>query len=136
MNGAAEAQGPSGSGGPLSRVLKAISGGAASLAEISTHAGLPRDSVEAAVEQLVRMGRLEATRLTAGCPDGGCGACASGHDASGTGAAGHDLAGSEVGATMGARAGTSACGPGCGADAPSPARSGPVLIGLRLRSVR
>ena len=51
------------------------------------------------------MGRLDARELTVGCPEGGCGGCASGSgDAS-----------------------------GCGAAGPSARRSGPVLVSLSAR---
>jgi hypothetical protein len=87
-------------------VLEAFRSGARSLDEVAHRAGLSRDTVEGAVDQLVRMGRLEAKELATGCPSGGCGSCASGHD---DGSA------------------------GCGAPAPGVGRAGPVLITLRLR---
>ena len=90
---------------PLHAVLAAFTGGAASLDEVSRVTGLPRDLVDAAVGHLVRMGRLSAQELTVGCPDGGCGSCASG----------------------------SGGGAGCGASGPSAARSGPVLVALTVR---
>ena len=86
---------------PLRAVLDAFSGRASTLDDVATMTGLPRDVVDAAVEHLVRVGRLSASTLTMGCPSGGCGSCASG--------------------TSGA--------PGCGAAAPGPARSGPVRPG-------
>ncbi|WP_289032688.1 FeoC-like transcriptional regulator [uncultured Arsenicicoccus sp.] len=93
-------------GGPLQQVLAAFGSGARSLDEISRRTGLSRASVDAAVDHLVRMGRVEARELAAGCPDGGCGTCASG-------SADGDA--------------------GCGADGPSRRRSGPVLVELTLR---
>jgi hypothetical protein len=90
---------------PLRSVLEAFSGGAGSRVEIAARTGLRPDVVDAAIEHLVRIGRMEAKELSTGCPAGGCGSCASG-----------------VGDA-----------PGCGASAPSPRRSGPVLVQLRLR---
>ncbi|GAB2465791.1 hypothetical protein GCM10027265_13990 [Jatrophihabitans fulvus] len=83
-------------------VLDAFAGGAASRHDVCARTGLSRDVVDAAIEHLVRMGRLEARELTVGCPDGGCGSCAPGHGSS----------------------------PGCGASAPSSGRTGPVLVTL------
>jgi hypothetical protein len=93
------------SGSPLRAVLDAFSGGASTLDDVAAITGLPRDVVDAAVEHLVRVGQLSASTLTVGCPSGGCGSCASG----------------------------TSSGPGCGAAAPGPARSGPVLVALSLR---
>lgn len=91
---------------PLTEVLAAIAGGARSLAVVSERTGLGRDIVDAAVDHLVRTGHLEARTLGPGCPESGCGSCASG-------------------AVDGS--------PGCGATGPSPARSGAVLVTLSLR---
>ncbi len=91
---------------PLTAVLAAFEGGARSLDEVGTRTGLSRDVVSAAVEHLVRLGRIEAKELAIGCPSAGCGSCASG-TADGT--------------------------PGCGAPQPSGQRSGPVLVTLSLR---
>jgi FeoC like transcriptional regulator len=88
--------------GPLRRVLAAFTAGAGSLDEVAHQSGLDRELVDAAVDQLVRLGRLSAKELSVGCPDSGCGGCASGHGDQ----------------------------PGCGAPGPSSARSGPVLIAL------
>ncbi len=49
-----------------------------SRAEVGRMTGLRADVVDAAVEHLRRMGRLRADPVTTGCPDGGCGTCASG----------------------------------------------------------
>ncbi|MGN6608625.1 MAG: FeoC-like transcriptional regulator [Jatrophihabitans sp.] len=89
---------------PLRSVLDAIADGARSRHDLVTRTGLPLDVVDAAVEHLVRIGRLESTELAAGCPGGGCGSCASG-----------------VGDT-----------PGCGASGPSPVRSGRALVQIGL----
>jgi hypothetical protein len=90
---------------PLRSVLTAFETGARSRAEVCDRTGLRRDVVDAAIEHLLRMGRLDARELTTGCPDGGCGSCASG----------------------------SGGAPGCGAPAPSAGRSGPVLVSLTVR---
>lgn len=92
--------------GPLTRVLDAISAGAGTLASIGDATGLSRDVVDASVRHLVRLGRLEASELSMGCPGGGCGSCAS--------ATPHGDA-------------------GCGASGPSDARRGPALVALTLR---
>ena len=91
---------------PLTAVLQAFAEGASSLDEISLRTALARDVVQASVEHLTRMGRIEAKELSMGCPSGGCGGCASGH-ADGSS--------------------------GCGADGPSVDRRGPVLVQLSLR---
>lgn len=96
-------------GGPLVAVLAAFEAGCRSLDEVGRRAGLSRDVVDAAVEHLVRLGRVEAKELAIGCPSGGCGTCASG---------------------------TAEGAAGCGAAGPSPARSGPVLVTLSLRRER
>ncbi|WP_409484962.1 FeoC-like transcriptional regulator [Arsenicicoccus dermatophilus] len=92
--------------GPLRQVLVALESGAGSLDQVARSTGLPRSSVDAAVDHLVRMGRLDARELASGCPDGGCGSCASG---------------------------TVDGVSGCGSDAPSRRRSGPVLVQLSVR---
>ncbi|MFV0451321.1 MAG: FeoC-like transcriptional regulator [Propioniciclava sp.] len=61
--------------GPLSRVLAELTDGVGSLAEVSRRTGLGVDVVQASVDHLVRMGRLQADTLAAGCPGGGCGVC-------------------------------------------------------------
>jgi hypothetical protein len=93
------------SGTPLRSVLTAFEDGALSRAEVCDRTGLRRDVVDAAIEHLLRLGRLDARELAVGCPDGGCGTCASGHGDS----------------------------PGCGASGPSARRSGPVLVSLSVR---
>ncbi|WP_181833834.1 FeoC-like transcriptional regulator [Acidipropionibacterium virtanenii] len=94
------------SGGPLSQVLSAFREGAGSLDQIAERTGLPGTIVRTSVGHLIRMGRIQAKELSAGCPGGGCSSCASA-TAEGT--------------------------PGCGAAGPSPLRRGPVLVELRLR---
>ena len=90
---------------PLRSVLTAFEEGAHSRTDVCTTTGLRRDVVDAAIDHLLRMGRLDAKELATGCPDGGCGTCASGHGDS----------------------------PGCGASGPSARRSGPVLVSLSVR---
>jgi FeoC like transcriptional regulator len=90
---------------PLRSVLTAFEDGARSRADVCTATGLRRDVVDAAIEHLLRMGRLDARELAVGCPSGGCGSCASG-----------------VGDA-----------PGCGAPGASARRSGPVLVSLSVR---
>lgn len=91
--------------GPLVAILDSFTSGARSLDEICRITGMPADIVRAGIDHLVRTGRLQAKSLTAGCPSGGCGSCASG---------------------------TLDGAPGCGAATPSPARSGPVLVQLTM----
>lgn len=91
---------------PLRSVLDAFTSGARSRADLERVTGLRADVVDAALDHLVRMGRVEARELSTGCPTGGCGTCASGVDDA----------------------------PGCGASGPSPQRRGPVLVQLSLRS--
>jgi hypothetical protein len=86
-------------------VLGAFEHGARSRADVCTATGLRRDVVDAAIEHLLRLGRLDARELAVGCPDGGCGTCVSGDGDS----------------------------PGCGASGPSARRSGPVLVALSVR---
>lgn len=90
---------------PLRSVLAAFEDGARSRTDVAASTGLRRDVVDAAIEHLLRMGRLDAKELAVGCPDGGCGSCASGHGDA----------------------------PGCGASGPSARRSGPVLVTLSVR---
>jgi hypothetical protein len=89
---------------PLTAVMQAFEAGCGTLDEVARSASLDRDVVDAAVEHLVRLGRLNAGVLAVGCPDGGCGTCATG-----------------VGDA-----------PGCGSPGPSATRSGPVLVALSL----
>jgi len=92
--------------GPLTRVLDAFEAGASSLAEVQASTGLSRDVVDASVDHLIRLGRLDARELAMGCPSGGCGGCASG---------------------------TTEGTAGCGAPGPSFGRHGPALVALTLR---
>lgn len=56
-------------------VLDAFTAGARSRAELARATGLRPDAVDLAIEQLIRLGRLEAQALGSGCPDDGCGGC-------------------------------------------------------------
>ncbi len=93
------------SGGPLRQVLTALTGGAASRAELARRTGLSRDVVDTCLEHLVRTGHVQAEPIGSGCPDSGCGGCPSGR-ADGA--------------------------PGCGAPAPSRSQ-GPVALTLAPR---
>lgn len=71
--------------GPLSMVLAEVEAGTPTVAEMARHSGLAKSVVRAAVEHLVRAGRIESRELSIGCPPSGCGGCAS---ATGDGAEG------------------------------------------------
>jgi hypothetical protein len=90
---------------PLHSALEALEAGARSIDDVSARTGLSPDVVSAAIDHLVRLGRLSVETLAFGCPGGGCGTCASG-----------------AGDT-----------PGCGAVGPSNRRQGPVLVTIRTR---
>ena len=76
--------------GPLSLVSRAIADGAGSRADIARTTALDASVVDAALEHLIRMGRIATEQLGSGCPDEGCGGCASGKSdgSAGCGAAG------------------------------------------------
>jgi hypothetical protein len=63
--------------GPLHLVLGEISAGTPTLGEISHRTGLSDEVVRAAVDHLVRAGRVVSTELSLGCPTEGCGTCPS-----------------------------------------------------------
>jgi hypothetical protein len=63
--------------GPLHLVLAEITAGTPTLTEIGRRTGLTDDVVHAAVDHLVRAGRITSTELSLGCPAGGCGTCPS-----------------------------------------------------------
>lgn len=92
--------------GPLRLVLAQVAAGVPTVSEIGRRTGLTADVVAAAIEQLVRMGALDAKEVSAGCPSSGCGGCASGV--------------TDGGSVV----------PGCGAPGPSASRQGPVLVAL------
>lgn len=62
---------------PMRAVLDAIADGASSSPEVSAATQLDIGVVRAAMDQLVRLGRLEVTVLGR-CSTGGCGTCPSG----------------------------------------------------------
>jgi hypothetical protein len=64
------------SASPLRAVLAELSAGAHTLDDVARRTGLDRGLVAAAVEQLVRLGRVDSSTLSTGCPDSGCGTCA------------------------------------------------------------
>lgn len=90
---------------PLHSTLEALQSGAGSVGDVAARTGLSPDVVSAAIDHLVRLGRLSVETLSFGCPGGGCGTCASG----------------------------SSGAPGCGAAGPSDRRRGPVLVTIRTR---
>jgi hypothetical protein len=61
--------------GPLHLVLAEIATGTPTLREIARRTGLTGDVVHAAIDHLVRAGRITSTELSLGCPTGGCGTC-------------------------------------------------------------
>ena len=93
--------------GPLTLVLAEVAAGTSTLAEMARNSGLAESVVRAAVDHLVRSGRLEARELAIGCPPAGCGGCA--------------LAAADK---------TPGCAPGAGA---APSRAGVVTLSLARR---
>jgi len=72
---------------PLRAVMGALESGAHSRADVSRITGLRPDVVDAAIDHLLRMGRLTASELSTGCPSAGCGSCPSGTEGTGCGTA-------------------------------------------------
>ncbi len=64
--------------GPLRGVLAALELGRHTRADLARATGLSPDVVDAALEHLVRIGRVRAEHLGAACPSSGCGGCVSG----------------------------------------------------------
>jgi hypothetical protein len=62
--------------GPLSLVLAEVEAGTPTIGEMARHIGLDEAVVRAAVDHLVRSGRIEAREIAIGCPPSGCGGCA------------------------------------------------------------
>lgn len=62
--------------GPLTLVLAEVEAGTATVPEMARHAHLDEQVVRSAIDHLVRTGRLQASPLAVGCPEGGCGGCA------------------------------------------------------------
>lgn len=72
--------------GPLSIVLAQVDAGISSVAEMSRRTGVAPDLLRAAMDHLVRTGRITTRSLALGCPPQGCGGCAvTGCGSSGTG---------------------------------------------------
>ena len=63
---------------PLRAVLDAMRDGVHSRTELVSRTGLRADTVDAALDHLVRLGRVDVEQLSTGCPTGGCGSCPSG----------------------------------------------------------
>jgi hypothetical protein len=63
--------------GPLSAVLDQMSKGTSTVAAMARNTGIDVDVLRAALDHLVRTGRVAAHELPIGCPTGGCGSCAS-----------------------------------------------------------
>ncbi len=72
---------------PLAAVLAAFAGGAVSTAEVRLRTGLDDEVVAAAVEHLIRMGRLERSVVDLGCAADSCESCPAGRHGSGCEAA-------------------------------------------------
>jgi len=66
--------------GPLTIVLAEMRAGTPTVAEIVRRSGLEDSVVRAAVDHLVRSGRVESRELSMGCPASGCGGCAAATD--------------------------------------------------------
>ena len=63
--------------GLLSTVLAQVAKGTPTVTEMARNTGLSEDVLRAGLDHLLRTGRLQAQVLPIGCPDGGCGGCAS-----------------------------------------------------------
>lgn len=63
--------------GPLRQVLAELEAGTPTVTEVARNLNLDEQVVRAAVDHLVRAGRIEAKELSIGCPASGCGGCAS-----------------------------------------------------------
>jgi hypothetical protein len=61
--------------GPLRAVLDAFASGATTRADVCRITGVPRDVVDAAIDHLVRVGRVSGKPLSIGCSDRACGGC-------------------------------------------------------------
>jgi hypothetical protein len=61
--------------GPLVAVLNAFSQGARTRDAACRTSGLPDDVVDAAIDHLLRIGRLSLLPLASDCSPGGCGGC-------------------------------------------------------------
>ena len=61
--------------GPLSAVLEQVKAGTPTVSEIARRTGLSQEVARAAVDHLLRSGRLQAGQVPLGCPPAGCGGC-------------------------------------------------------------
>ena len=70
---------PDAAASPVRAVLASFDQGTTSVAGIAQDTGLSVDLVRAVLDQLIRMGKLQVTKLTAGCPvdAASCGGCVS-----------------------------------------------------------
>ncbi|MGC3994087.1 MAG: hypothetical protein QM779_08290 [Propionicimonas sp.] len=62
--------------GPLSSVLAEVAAGTPTVVEMARRTGQPETVVRAAIDHLVRTGRIESVAVPIGCPPSGCGGCA------------------------------------------------------------
>lgn len=62
--------------GVVSRVLDAAEHGATTRTQIAIRTGLDPVVVDACVDHLLRAGLIAAAAVSSGCPDTGCGGCA------------------------------------------------------------
>lgn len=60
---------------PLRVVLRELSAGAVTTADVARRTGLPIDVVRGAADQLLRAGLVGSVPLTTRCPFGECGSC-------------------------------------------------------------
>lgn len=111
---------------PLAAVLAAFSAGAVSTAEVRLRTGLDREVVDAAVEHLIRMGRLERSAVDLGCAREGCDTCPAGGAGATCGTAGHHGRGHGSGHRQGDASGH--------ADPGEEIAAGRRLSGLHLRT--
>jgi hypothetical protein len=61
--------------GPLAEVLAAVASGANTRVEVRRRVDYPDDVVDAALDHLIRTGRVVDQPLTVGCVSSGCGGC-------------------------------------------------------------
>ena len=69
--------GTAAAGASLRAVLDAFAAGSPTLDDVARRTGLDIELVRLAVDQLVTLGLVDSERVSAGCPDGGCGTCPS-----------------------------------------------------------
>jgi hypothetical protein len=62
---------------PVTSVLRALDGGAITVAEVINRTHLSEDIVRAALETLERLGKVRPESLAPGCLSQGCGSCGS-----------------------------------------------------------